>query len=384
MKTATTQEPQNKLDIPKFGKTIRLVGIGIVDLLAVVLVALTALLVWMRLSNQSLVIPVDNPPAEAAQTTGKDNPSSDLPVSIDLPSLSGDSSTSHNAIFRKAMVLTTIPSRSRTDIITYTVVSGDTLFSIAEQYQIQPATLLWGNFDVLEDNPHLLKPGQILNVLPVDGTYYEWKENDTLSSVASFFKANPDDIAEFSGNGIDLTKIDDKNSGIQPGKWIIVPGGKRTIKDWGPPAISRSNPASARTYGPGYCGNVYEGAVGTQNFIYPTASHFISGYTYDPGVHPAVDFGGNNGDAIFASDSGVVVYAGWSDYGYGYLIVIDHGFGWQTAYAHLSAVGVSCGQSVFQGGVIGAMGATGNATGPHLHFELSVNGAKLNPMDFVH
>ena len=66
------------------------------------------------------------------------------------------------------------------------------------------------------------------------------------------------------------------------------------------------------------------------------------------------------------------------------LIVIDHGNGWQSAYAHLSGVGVSCGMSVFQGGAIGAVGTTGNSSGPHLHFELVYNGAKLNPMDYLH
>jgi murein DD-endopeptidase MepM/ murein hydrolase activator NlpD len=65
------------------------------------------------------------------------------------------------------------------------------------------------------------------------------------------------------------------------------------------------------------------------------------------------------------------------------MIVIDHGNGWQSAYAHLSAVGVSCGQSVFQGGQIGGLGTTGNSSGPHLHFELSINGAKVNPLDYV-
>ena len=82
-------------------------------------------------------------------------------------------------------------------------------------------------------------------------------------------------------------------------------------------------------------------------------------------------------------DNGVIVYAGWSDYGYGYLIVVDHGTGWQSAYAHLSAVGVSCGQSVFQGTVIGGLGSTGNSSGPHLHFELVFNGAKVNPLNYL-
>ena len=86
---------------------------------------------------------------------------------------------------------------------------------------------------------------------------------------------------------------------------------------------------------------------------------------------------------LSAIDSGVVVYAGWSDYGYGYLIVIDHGNGWQSAYAHLSGVGVSCGQSVYQGSLIGALGNTGNSSGAHLHFEMIYNGAKVNPLNMV-
>jgi murein DD-endopeptidase MepM/ murein hydrolase activator NlpD len=89
------------------------------------------------------------------------------------------------------------------------------------------------------------------------------------------------------------------------------------------------------------------------------------------------------GNAVYAADSGVVVYAGWSNYGYGNLVVIDHGNGWQTAYAHLSAFSVGCGQSVSRGIMIGALGSTGNSTGPHLHFEMSINGAKVNPLDYV-
>jgi len=96
-----------------------------------------------------------------------------------------------------------------------------------------------------------------------------------------------------------------------------------------------------------------------------------------------VDIGGAEGNPIYATDSGVVVFAGWSSYGYGYMIVLDHGNGWQSAYAHLSAVGVGCGQSVYQGGQIGGLGNTGNSSGPHLHFELSINGAKVNPLDYA-
>jgi len=80
----------------------------------------------------------------------------------------------------------------------------------------------------------------------------------------------------------------------------------------------------------------------------------------------------------------VIVYAGWSDYGYGNMVFIDHGNGWQTLYAHLSVLNVSCGQGVGQGATIGAMGSTGNSSGPHLHFEMrSDKYGRVNPLDFL-
>jgi hypothetical protein len=284
---------------------------------------------------------------------------------------------------RRVNLDTYIPREARTEVITYTVESGDNLFAIADSFGLKPETLLWGNFEVLQDNPHILSKDQVLNILPIDGVYYQWQNGDTLDAVAAKFGVDRWAIAEYMGNNIDLTAVDEANSGLEPGTWIIVVGGSRPIKDWGPPAITRSNPASARYYGEGHCGSVYEGAIGAGAFVWPTTDHSISGYTYNPGVHPAIDIGGAIGNAVFASDSGVVVFAGWSNFGYGYMIVIDHGNGWQTAYAHLSAVGVTCGQSVFQGGGIGAVGSTGNSSGPHLHFEMVFNGAKLNPLDYI-
>jgi len=303
-------------------------------------------------------------------------------LSINLPNVSQDVAESGIGIRRKALLYTLIPSRPRSDVITYTVQSGDSLFSIADAFGVKPETLLWGNFETLEDNPHLLSKDQILNILPVDGTYYQWHDGDNLQSIASFFGVETEDILSYSGNNFDLTLASAESPALEDGQWIILPGGKRAIKDWGPPAISRTNPASAKYYGPGHCGSVYEGAFGTGTFVWPTTATHISGYQYSS-IHPAIDIGGAIGNAIFASDSGVVVYAGWSNFGYGYMIVIDHGNGWQSAYAHLSAVAVTCGQSVFQGGYIGALGSTGNSSGPHLHFELVYNGAKPNPLDYL-
>ncbi|HQK42015.1 MAG TPA: M23 family metallopeptidase [Anaerolineaceae bacterium] len=97
-----------------------------------------------------------------------------------------------------------------------------------------------------------------------------------------------------------------------------------------------------------------------------------------------MDIHGEIGEPVFASDNGVVVYAGWNDWGYGEMIVIDHGQGWQTLYAHLSTVDVTCGQEVYQGDTIGTVGTTGNSSGPHLHFELrSDDYGRVNPWDFL-
>ncbi len=360
------------------------------NVITVLCLAALALVAWLRLPSllnqnepaapvqESLVTQPPAPKEGAGGQTASAIALADLSQSGDLNLDYG------GGITRKSQLLTTIPNRPRVTVITYTVQTGDSLFSIADQFNLQPETVLWGNFEILEDNPHLLSTGQVLNILPTDGTYYKWNTGDSMAQVAEFFDTDPQAILSYPGNNIDLTTTDafTTSTGIQEGAWVIVPGGRRPFKDWGPPAISRSNPATARYYGDGFCGSVYEGAVGTGTFVWPTTDRSISGYTYT-GIHPAIDIAGSTGNPVFASDNGVVVFSGWSNYGYGYMVVVDHGNGWQTAYAHLSAVGAGCGQSVFQGSYIGALGSTGNSSGPHLHFELVYNGAKPNPLDYL-
>jgi len=370
----TKNEPAAPKTAPKKGAILQQIGL---NMLMIGLLLVLGFLAWQRFfssrAGQTIVVPSDasaqleNPP-ESGQSIGLS------PLTTPQTAFIG--------VTRHTNVNTIIPSRPRVNVITYTVQAGDTLFSIASNYGLKPETVLWGNYEVLNDNPHLLKPSQVLNILPVDGTYYQWNDGDRLSGVAEFFQVDQDAIIDYPGNFIDLTQTDPSAS-IEAGSWLIVPGGKRAIKDWGPPAITRENAATARYYGAGACGSIYSGAVGSGSFVWPTTDHTISGYAFDGGVHPAIDIGGQIGNPVYATDSGVVVYAGWSDYGYGNLIAIDHGNGWQSAYAHLSSIGVSCGQSVFQGGYIGALGSTGNSSGPHLHFELMINGAKVNPYDYV-
>jgi murein DD-endopeptidase MepM/ murein hydrolase activator NlpD len=134
------------------------------------------------------------------------------------------------------------------------------------------------------------------------------------------------------------------------------------------------------TYEKGVCEGPFAGPVGTAAFIWPAGNHYLSGYNFSLRWHPGIDIATQLGDPIYAADAGVVVFAGWNSQGYGNLVVLDHGNGWETLYAHLSQINVDCGQAVEQGSVIGLAGSTGNSTGPHLHFEI-LNDAygRVNP-----
>jgi murein DD-endopeptidase MepM/ murein hydrolase activator NlpD len=294
---------------------------------------------------------------------------------------------SMDSISRLASLHTIIPSRPRVDVNTYAVQTGDSLFGIAEKFGLKPSTILFGNYATLKDTPHSLRPGQELNILPVDGTYYEWQAGDGLNAVAQFFGVDAEAIVNFPGNHLDPDTIGDyTHPNIQAGTWLIVPGGKRELISWQAPiGVTRDQPALARVMGAGSCGAISGGAVGFGTYVWPTTQHRVGGYNYSPETgHRGIDLAGSLDSGIFATDSGVIVYAGWNDYGYGNLIMIDHGNGWQSLYAHLDQFNVACGQSVGQGELIGLMGSTGNSSGPHLHFELmnTVYG-KVNPLEWL-
>jgi murein DD-endopeptidase MepM/ murein hydrolase activator NlpD len=357
-----------------------------VNLLAVGLALVALFLGWQRLLAGSLLVEAQiagiQPVYNSENLQAAETPLPQDLATLAQPLTGTQDGILQDGILRQISLRTIIPTRPRVDVITYTVKSGDTLFDIADQYGLKPESILWSNYEVLKDDPHMLKPDQNLLIPPEDGAYYQWQQGDTLDSVAAFYKVDKSAILNYPGNHFDLTQSISNNMGLKPGDWVMIPGGSRPIKDWGPPAISRSNPAVARYYGPGACGAISTGAIGSGSFVWPTVEHWISGYSYS-GIHPAIDIAGSLGNPVVAADSGVVVYAGWSNFGYGNLIVIDHGNGWQTAYAHLNSIAVTCGQSVYQGGFIGALGTTGNSSGPHLHFEMSYNGAKPNPLDYL-
>jgi hypothetical protein len=288
---------------------------------------------------------------------------------------------------RQAELHTTIPNRPRIEVISYSVQKDDSIFVIAEKFGLKPTTILFGNYNTLKDRPDLLKEGQKLNILPVDGTYYEWQGTENLAKVAEVFGVDAEAITSFPGNHLDPDTIGDMNHpNITPGTWLIVPGGKREFTSWTAPAqLVRVNP-STRVWGPGVCSGINYVQVGYDNFVYPTIEHWLSGTPFRPDLkHYAVDFAGALGNGVFATDAGTVVYSGWNDWGYGNLVIIDHGNGWQSLYAHLSSINVPCGQNVGQGELIGLVGMTGGtSTGPHLHFELmNATLGYVNPLDYL-
>jgi len=293
----------------------------------------------------------------------------EAPVKVALPALGGPEA--FTSIERDIQLKTIAPAdKPRYKPVEYRVSRGDSIFAISESYKLKPETILWANYDVLQDDPHSLKPGQVLKIPPTDGIYYQWKENDTLESVANEFSAKVDDILSFPGNDIDLS-----NPKVESGSWVMVPGGEREFVQWLVPTVASGSSGTSGTSQSACPG----GAVGSGAFTWPADNHFLSGNDYWSG-HLGIDIAAGEGAPIYAADSGVVTMAqGGYNYGYGNVIQIDHGNGYSTIYAHLSVIGVGACQSVFAGQWIGASGNTGNSQGAHLHFEVRQGGGFINP-----
>ncbi len=334
---------------------------GLITLAMVVIVAGALVFVYLK----------SHPDQPSAQAVATGSPTS-IPT-VKLPGFNPSlASLESGGISRQAVLHTNLPDRPRFSIVQYTVQEGDTLFGIATKFGLKPETILWGNYETMRDNPDAIYVGQVLNILPEDGAYYQWHAGDGLNGVAKYFNVTPDDIVNYPGNNLNKNTVGNYAApNIAPGTWLIIPGGKREFVDWAA-QINKNNPSTGSSMGTGACTvPVSGGAVGSGTYVWPAPDHYLSGYDYTPSInHWGIDVAGKLGDPIYAVDNGVVVYAGWSTAGYGNLIVIDHGDGVETYYGHLSQINVSCGQSVYQTNVIGLMGSTGRSTGPHLHFEM--------------
>jgi murein DD-endopeptidase MepM/ murein hydrolase activator NlpD len=343
---------------------------------------LILLVVWVMSTFYTRDIAPNSEPGSVAMAESLAGPTATV-----APPMFNAGGANPEGIARGVGINTILPVRlARYEVIEYTVESGDSIFSIADKFNLRPETILWGNRYTLGDDPHLIQPGQTLNILPVDGVYHQWSAGEGLNGVATYYGVTPEDIINWPGNELDPAQIGDyANPRIPPDKMLVIPGGQGTFADWRTPRISRDEPATARHLGPGACSASSEGVMGSLTFIWPTTERYLSGFDYTPETnHFGIDIAGRIGNTILAADHGVVVYAGWNDYGYGEMIVIDHGSGWQTLYAHLNQVNVFCGQEVYQGDTIGLMGSTGKSTGPHLHFEMrSDDYGRVNPWNFL-
>jgi len=276
-----------------------------------------------------------------------------------------------NSFLSKPSITNTIISGlARDKITTYTVSDGETYWTIAYKFELDIDTLLWAN-NINASDIDKIKVGEQLTILPVSGLLYTTVAGDTVQGVADSFNVSVQKIR-------DQNKIsgDDLPAGTQ----LVLPGVKKFVAK---PSGAVPNYAGDNNY---YVGTV---AAGSGEFIWPINSggRFITqyfGWVNQWYKHTGVDLDWRNGTDIIAADSGTVVATGygWGG-GYGNHIIIDHGDGYQTLYAHLSVINVKVGQNVARGESIGVMGSTGNSTGPHLHFEVRQNGIAINPLLFI-
>lgn len=255
------------------------------------------------------------------------------------------------------------------EIFTYTVQANDTPIGISEQFGISPETILGGN-PRLSEEASALQTGTVLTILPIDGVLHDVQHGETLERIANLYGVTPEDIINYGSNNLEFPFR------LYAGTQIMVPGGVREVFIWSAPA------PRPRTTGSGSAGSSVELVVtGTGTFIWPVANRRITQHYWY--AHQAVDIGSPEGMAVIASDTGTVTWAGWNIYGYGNLVVINHGNGYETYYGHLSQINVQVGQPVYQGSVIGASGNTGRSSGPHLHFEVRYFNTLLEPLAYL-
>lgn len=261
------------------------------------------------------------------------------------------SATQDSALIASRNPLGTLSNSAEDKILIYTVKLGDTPSSIADSFGISLNTLLWANNI---RNPHLIKTGDELVILPVTGIQYEVKKGDTLNSIAKQFKGDINEISSFNGLVI--------GEPLHIGATIVIPDGELVPQ----PTLSQPNINSSR----------FAGLPDIKGFFLRP----IFGGRKSRGIHGfnGIDLANSCGLPVLASAEGTVIITrsdGWNG-GYGRYLVINHANGTQTLYAHLLNVLASVGQKIAQGSQIAVIGSSGNSTGCHVHFE--VRGAR-NP-----
>jgi murein DD-endopeptidase MepM/ murein hydrolase activator NlpD len=239
----------------------------------------------------------------------------------------------------------------------YEVKAGDTLGAIASRFSVGVDHIRWNNVDVVDSDA--IYPGLILAIPSVPGIIHSVRDGETVTEIAEKYDADWRDIVEFRANNLS----GDPNN-ILPGTQILVPGGRIVPLVQAPPARPGSDAPSA---------------TGWQ---WPVLGLLTS--PYGPSHPLGIDIAAPVGTPIYAANSGIVSFAGGNPCcSYGFHIILDHGDGYETLYAHLSDFAVVSGQYVNAGDVIGYIGMTGRTTGPHVHFEIKRNGTYQNPMGYL-
>jgi murein DD-endopeptidase MepM/ murein hydrolase activator NlpD len=235
-----------------------------------------------------------------------------------------------------------VATDAKSMLLTYAVQPGDTLNQIAHKFELATPTIYWANKSQLP-NPDSLRPGQQLLIPPIDGVLVKVGAKDTLDSLAAKYKVSAQDIA-------DVNNLPDAT--VVLGQTVLVPG-----------ASGGAMPASKSGSGSGSSSR----GVG---FVWPVAGrNYISQYYWSG--HRALDIAASEGTPVVAAASGTVVLVGNRGYtGGGNVVWIQHGAKLYTTYNHLSYWNVRVGQKVSAGQRVGLVGHTGEATGPHLHFEV--------------
>lgn len=250
----------------------------------------------------------------------------------------------------------TTTQKTAPQLTNHVVAAGETLDSIASAYGTDSASLI----SINDLSTTTIREGQKLQVLDVKGVVHEVTSGDTLWDIARAYRVALEVIVE-ANPGISA-------AALQLGKDLIIPGGTKPVART---AVASRGSASTST-------------SSNSRFAWPVTSHKInSGFgPRSGGMHQAIDIGVATGTTVRAAAAGTVTYAGWAT-GYGYLVKIAHASGYETRYGHNSQLLVKVGQKVTQGQTIAHSGSTGNSTGPHLHFEIRLDGTPLNPLTLL-
>lgn len=244
----------------------------------------------------------------------------------------------------------------------YTIKDGDTLSSVAAKFDVSIDSVKWANEKV---DWKKIKAGDVVNIPPVTGIVYKVKAGDTIYSIAKKFETNAQGIVDFPLN----TFADDETFALAAGQTLIVPDGVM------PDAPAPTLPRFANVLTPD------AGAVsGSGSFVWPAYGRITQPFRW---YHKGVDIANHDGGAILASDAGTVIVSGWTNSGYGNHVIIDHGNGYKTLYAHMSSLSVVTGQRVARGATLGQMGSTGRSTGTHLHFEIRTGSGFADPLAYL-